>query len=97
MRDIHKRRIEDNFSRIINRMFDESASEAYTDGYEKGQRDTEARFLSILADIREVVGDPLGTMMQDELVSHIRDIVKEREQLHSMLDLQKRFDEQEKD
>lgn len=38
-----------------------------------------------LVDIREVVGDPKGKLMQSELVDHIRAIVEERDALRARI------------
>ncbi|NDD52357.1 hypothetical protein EBZ39_00495 [bacterium] len=37
-------------------------------------RESNARLLGLLADIRAAVGDPTGKLMQDELVAHCRSL-----------------------
>lgn len=46
---------------------------------------TEAGQIACIVNIREAVGDPMGRMMQDELVAHIRGIVAERDALRQIV------------
>lgn len=54
---------------------------------EEAKRDG-AAILGLLADIRKAAGDAEGRLMQDELVQHIAEVVKERNDLRERMDAQ---------
>ena len=43
--------------------------------------------LSLLAEIREAVGDPRGRLMQDDLVTHIRKIVAAGDEMRRIINI----------
>lgn len=45
----------------------------------------ERRLITLLADIREAVGDPEGRLMQSELVEHCREMRKDAERMRWLL------------
>ncbi len=52
--------------------------------------DSAARELGVLADLRTALGDPLGRLMQDELVQHAAGIVAERDKLRGEVEALRR-------
>lgn len=54
----------------------------------KPKPETEMALLRLVADIRAAVGDPIGRLMQDELVEHCRKLKADSDALKKLNELE---------